>query len=151
MEYIREFKNSGDYEPGIRHCLYGLDADLIMLSLVSHEERVCLLREVVSYQAGGKGQPIRQAIENPNENTFILFQIGILREYMQLEFSKLQLNFPLDIERIIDDFILFNMLVGNDFLPALPSLDIGEGALDMIISVYKQVLPTLDDYITDVS
>ena len=74
-----------------------------------------------------------------------------MREYLALEFGKLELNFELDIERIIDDFILFNMLVGNDFLPALPSLDIGEGALDMIISVYKEVLPTFNGYITDVS
>jgi hypothetical protein len=44
-----------------------------------------------------------------------------MREYIELEFSSAlagkQLSFTLDIERIIDDVVLFCMLVGNDFLP----------------------------------
>ena len=37
---------------------------------------------------------------------------------MELEFSSSELGFPFDIERFVDDFVLFCMLIGNDFLPS---------------------------------
>src|SRR3984885_11134576 len=49
MEYIRQAKSQPNYDPNRRHCLYGLDADLIMLGLLSHDPHFCLLREEVKF------------------------------------------------------------------------------------------------------
>ena len=72
-----------------------------------------------------------------------MLHLSLLREYLDLEFSSLatQITFDYDLERIIDDFILMSIFVGNDFLPHLPDLHINEGALERLWTVYKQILP----------
>ena len=56
---------------------------------------------------------------------------------------------PYNVERIIDDFAFFCFFIGNDFIPSLTTLDIGEGALDNLIEFYKKCLPGMNDYITE--
>jgi len=56
--------------------------------------------------------------------------------------------FTYDFERIVDDFVFICFLVGNDFLPHLPSLRIRDGALDALLVIYKHLLPSLDGYLT---
>lgn len=46
--------------------------------------------------------------------------------------------YPYDLERCIDDFCFLTFLVGNDFLPHLPALDIGDEAMEFLFAVYAQ-------------
>jgi 5'-3' exoribonuclease 1 len=132
IEYIRNFKNSNDYKEDIKHCLYGLDADLIMLSLITHEPNISILREDNTFmrKSGATDSNYRSSIKTKEPFEFIF--VSILREYLELEFLeiKMKLNFEFNIERIIDDFIFFCFFIGNDFLPNLNTMDIENGALE---------------------
>jgi 5'-3' exoribonuclease 1 len=148
MEYIRQAKAQKFYDPNMRHCLYGLDADLIMLGLLSHDPHFCLLREEVTF--GRQSQTKSKELEHQR---FYLLHLCLIREYLEMEFQELKepgvLSVPFDMERIIDDFILMAFFVGNDFLPNLPHLHINEGALALMFGVYKGVLAKAGGYINE--
>mmetsp|Transcript_7870 Transcript_7870/g.22260 ORF Transcript_7870/g.22260 Transcript_7870/m.22260 type:complete len:1284 (+) Transcript_7870:145-3996(+) len=141
MDYIRCAKAQPDYDPNLRHCLYGLDADLIMLALASHEPHFALLREEVVF-----GKQAAKRLEQrmlASKKRFQLLHISLVREYLNLEFkpaAQLPRQFEYNLERLIDDFVLFCVMVGNDFLPCLPFAEIGEGGLDFFFASYKEHL-----------
>nr|XP_046264541.1 5'-3' exoribonuclease 1 isoform X2 [Scatophagus argus] len=147
MEFIRSENRKPGHNPNTRHCLYGLDADLIMLGLTSHEPNFSLLREEVRF--GGKKSQKR--ITAPEETTFHLLHLSLMREYIDYEFSDLRnhIGSDYDLERIIDDWILMGFLVGNDFIPHLPHLHISHDALPLLYKTYISVLPSLGGYLNE--
>ncbi|KAG6873483.1 hypothetical protein C0995_015186 [Termitomyces sp. Mi166 len=147
MEYIRLSRAQPDYNPNVRHCLYGLDADLIMLGLLSHDPHFCLLREEVKFGPSSRKKG-NTSLESIN---FYLLHLSLMREYLDLEFRDIEPILPFDynLERVIDDFILLAVFVGNDFLPNLPDLHIHENGLEKLFDVYKKVLPAMGGYINE--
>ncbi|KAM9322764.1 5'-3' exoribonuclease 1 isoform 2-T2 [Pholidichthys leucotaenia] len=147
MEFIRSKNAKPGHDPNTRHCLYGLDADLIMLGLTSHEPNFSLLREEVRF--GGK--KTQKRVTAPEETTFHLLHLSLMREYIDYEFSVLknQMGSDYDLERIIDDWILMGFLVGNDFIPHLPYLHISDDALPLLYKTYISVRPSLEGYLNE--
>ncbi|CAH0489278.1 unnamed protein product [Peronospora farinosa] len=47
VEFIRHRKMASNYEANMRHCMYGSDADLMLLGLMTHEPHFTLVRETV--------------------------------------------------------------------------------------------------------
>lgn len=175
MEHIRLQRSQPGYNPNTVHVLHGLDADLIMLALATHEMYFYILREVVTFgrrsieqmeqrqlesgfydaqrlldeEAGPEAMALPENQQKPLQRV----NIPILREYLANEFACClapgALPFAPSLERLIDDIVFLCFFVGNDFLPHLPSLDIRDGALDFLFNVYKRVLPTFGDFITN--
>ena len=155
ISYIRNWKNSASYRTNTRHCIHGADADMIMLSLATHEPFFLVMRDIPeSYRpkrrkwgptAATAATAINTTTTVPSSGAelhkLLFIRINILREYLVndlLEDLPL-LGLEIDFERIIDDFVFLTFLVGNDFLPSLPAIDIGDGAFDIIFEAYKTV------------
>lgn len=153
MEYIRAVRESGQMSSDTRHCVYGLDADLIMLALVTHEAHFFIFREKVDFNAFWKrksGPRVATALDLASFGEFELMSIGVLREYIAMELgSDGNSDLPFfNVERLMDDFVFILMLIGNDFLPNLPTLDIADGTLSVMLHLYKRILPLFGGYLT---
>ena len=126
LKKIRESDiNSTDEQPYNR-VIYGLDADLIMLSLISGKEGIFLLRESVHF---GKVK----------DDEFLLLDIDLLKKCLISEVKGYLPFIALNDSQIINDYLLMCFMIGNDFLPHLPSLHIGEGSIDFILESYAEV------------
>ena len=167
MDMIRKHKaeeielaiSDPDYLVGKkRHCMYGLDADLIMLSLVTHEPHFVLLREKQSTRKQKKDAMLF------GSEDFEILEISILRKMLEQHFRKMAIEMDeiaarneargfastrFDLERIIDDFVFMCFFVGNDFLPCLPHLDIADGSLNLMMNIYRDLLPKMGGYLTN--
>lgn len=148
MDFIRYIKSQPDYDPYTRHCLYGLDADLVMLGSVSHEPYFSLLREEVRYV---KTKTTEKKSASPDKINFFLLHLSILRDYLEIEFSEIKEKHPslFNIESIIDDWVFMCILVGNDFIPHLPHYHINKNSLIVLYKAYMEVLPQLKGYINE--
>ncbi|KAI0006413.1 exonuclease N-terminus-domain-containing protein [Xylariaceae sp. FL0662B] len=171
MNFIRSQRTSPEHDPNTRHVIYGLDADLIMLGLATHEPHFRILREDVFAQEGKVklcklcGQKGHDAVNCRGEakekdgefdekdkpmplKPFIWLHVSVLREYLTVELDVPGLPFRFDLERALDDWIFMCFFVGNDFLPHLPALEIRENAIDTLTAIWRDNLPYMGGYVT---
>ena len=171
MAFIRSQRASPDHDPNTRHVIYGLDADLIMLGLATHEPHFRVLREDVFAQdskvklcpiCSQKGHEARdcrgttrkkegefdEKSKPPVLKPFIWLHVAVLREYLAVELNVPGLPFRFDLERAVDDWIFMCCFVGNDFLPHLPALEIRENGIDTLTAIWRDNLPVMGGYVT---
>ena len=126
IEYIKN--NTGNYTD----IIYGLDADLIMLSMQFNN--IYLLRE--SLEFGNK-------IETDEQGNVIFLYLSIdeLKENLYEFFIEkgLQIQNVNNKNNLFKDYIFLCFLLGNDFLPHIESLNIKEGGIDKLIEHYVEL------------
>ena len=120
INYVRKY---GD--PDEVYCIHGLDADLIMLSLSTLMPNFYIIRD---------------DIYDPT-NDYFLINIGETQVKLieMLRWENVNNKHVFETNRCIYDYLLISFLIGNDFLPHIPSIDILQGSIDLFIDMYKEV------------
>lgn len=171
MEFIRAQRSDPEHDPNTRHVIYGLDADLIMLGLATHEPHFRVLREDVfagdnrarvcaicnqkghrAEECTGKAREKQGQYDEKGQGLskkpFIWLHVGVLREYLEIELKVPGMNFAFDIERAIDDWVFMCFFVGNDFLPHLPSLEIRDQGIEALVTIWRDNINVMGGYVT---
>jgi 5'-3' exoribonuclease 2 len=173
MNYIRRKRAQSSYNPYTHHVIYSPDADLIILGLATHEHHVTIMRDEfnpykppfcdICQQPGHEfkecqGIPMEKLDQSrslasntvdPIKTNYIFVDLSILR-YKLFEFltNNNQSSFQWEFERFLDDWVFICLLIGNDFLPDLPSFEIYENSIDDLLTIYLQHVPEFNDYLT---
>ena len=126
-EYIRENNNDN-----IIDVVYGLDADLIMLSLAAKKKNIYLLREALEfgkmyYESGYKF--LYLDIDNFKKCLLSEIKSGL---YSYTNYNNENLN----DESFINDYVFLCFILGNDFLPHLTSVDLRNNGMDTLLKIY---------------
>jgi len=130
MDYLRENKNEDI------NCIYGLDADLIMLSLCQNH-KIYLLREAVYF---GKVK----------YDTLLYFSINNFKKdlYQDIVHEIGECDFEITTQVVID-YVFLCFLLGNDFLPHLVNLDINENSINSLLTIYVKLLSVRKKYLLE--
>lgn len=123
FQHLRENNKNNKHQNNV---IYGLDADLIMLSML--HSNIYLFRETSAF--------IKNSFEfNCNYNYYI--NINKLKNVI--------LNQLTTENKSIHDYILFCFLIGNDFIPHSPSINIKYNGIFQLIDAYNKLnLPLYD-------
>jgi 5'-3' exonuclease len=126
FELMRKKHRGGLFNKDDQHIIYGLDSDLIMISMLHIDivPNLFLFRETPHYI-----KTIDPTLED-NEN--YILNISELSHKIIIEMGYDDIN-------IIYDYVFISFMLGNDFLPHFPALNIRTGGIDKIIRAYNDL------------
>jgi len=131
FEYIRE--NTKELED-MKTVIYGLDADLIMLTInhLQYCKNMYLFRETPDF--------IKSIDNSLDPNLMYVIDIPEFKNNLVYYLNN-DKEPETDVERNrVFDYIFMCFLLGNDFLPHFPALNIRTGGMDVILETYRKVL-----------
>jgi len=104
--------------------VYGLDADLIILSMIRNS-RIFLLRETTSYN-----------IEHINDE-YLFLDISLLKESI---IRDLETNHKCSSINLLHNYIFICFFLGNDFMIQSPSINIRYNGINILLDIYRNFL-----------
>jgi len=115
--------------------VYGLDSDLIMLSIfhLQYVKNIYVFREVPEFKSI---LPADHKFE-PNERLFL--DISILYGGIFEEMGSS------NKEQCVYDYVFMCFLLGNDFLPHFPCLNIRTNGIRNLMAAYKEIIGKYED------
>ena len=137
FEYIRTFP---EQHQGVNTIIYGLDADLIMLS-INHlpiSSQIYLFRETPEF--------IKSINSELEPNASYIMDIPELARVITLNMNNDQ---ELTNNNRIYDYIFLCFFLGNDFLPHFPAINIRTGGVDKMLNAYKATIGGTQENLTD--
>ena len=140
FEYIRTNPEKHSKETTI---IYGLDADLIMLS-INHLHfcpNIYLFRETPHFI-----QSIDSSLE-PNANYFIDIPV-LTKAIIKYMNNDKEIDFIKDKNKVYD-YVFLCFFLGNDFLPHFPAVNIRTGGVDKMMNSYRATIGNTNDNLTD--
>lgn len=121
-----------DIKDNARICIYGLDADLIMLSLMNRNyDKIILIRDNSFNNNLSDKKKVIDYLNIKNLRGYICDDmLGLLAKFKHVNPQNI------DLENLIYDYIVICFLLGNDFLEHIPSLSIKKNGIDIIMRAY---------------
>jgi 5'-3' exonuclease len=123
------------------HVIYGLDADLIMLTLnhLHVSRNLYLFRETPHF--------IAQVDSSLEPDKLYNLDIPALSAAVADEMGKHR-DMDKRSRHVINDYILLCFLLGNDFMPHFPSINIRSHGIDILLTTYKKVIGGTRHFLT---
>ena len=136
MQFIKSNYNKKDFS----HVIYGLDADLIFLTLSTNMPNLFLLRETSQFKkttSHDDNSTIEEDLTFVSIDETKLTLNAYIQKQITLEFSEeIFEKSPLSKLSHINDFIFICFFLGNDFLPHILSLDIKKNGIEYVLNAY---------------